>query len=76
MSEQQPLFSDPHFTERFAIGDRVRNRWTNNCGEVTEVVQGRHLLIRWGPSYGGEGHVTRHGSDLGLEVIEGEGVAG
>lgn len=67
-AEQHALWVDPHWTEHWTEGDRVRSRFTGNTGTVTRVVVGRHLLIHWEKWLRSEpdGYTARHSSDLGL----------
>ena len=38
MTDQDPLWVDPHWTTAYTVGDRVRNTYTNAAGTVTRVV--------------------------------------
>lgn len=70
MTEQHALWVDPHWSDSYSVGDRVRSTYTNNEGTVVTVVTGRHLMIRW-QKWRNEpdGYLARHSSALGLERL-------
>jgi hypothetical protein len=68
MTDQHSLFPEPHWTDGFTVGDRVRNTRTANVGQVLKVEPGRHMLIRWAKwqPVPPNGWVARHHSDAGV----------
>ena len=60
---QFPLFTDPHWTDLYAVGDHLTSSWAMNDGVVEIVKPGRYVLVRWSRP---TPHATRHHSPLGL----------
>ena len=66
MTAQHALWTDPHWSDAFAIGDKVSSSYTNNRGVVVGKEPGRHLLIEWERTERWAPYVVRHSSPLGL----------
>lgn len=66
---QGALFSDPVWTDRWAVGDRCRNPLTDVLGTVTAI--GDHTIdVEWHdhPTWGT--YTTTYGLDRLLERVE------
>ena len=59
----------PHFTDSFAVGDRVRSTHTGNVGVVTAVVRGRHVWVRWSATEFRKAAKVQHLTADGLERL-------
>lgn len=59
----------PHFTDDFAVGDRVRSVYSGNVGVVTTVVRGRCVWVRWSATEFRKAEKVQHLTADGLERL-------
>lgn len=47
MTEQHALWNEPHWTEQFPAGCRVRSEYRGIYGTVVECEPGSHVEVQW-----------------------------